>query len=153
MRKRTEKYRGGRTHGRGKKGGRGAGLRGGKGNAGLHKHKHTYMVKYDPYHFGRHGFKRHPSLKKEKGTLNVGIIQSDMQKFMEYGLAKKEGDTLVLDLLKSRYTKLLGGGNIKMSVTIRVHEATAKARQKVEAAGGKIEAEEKRPEANENSDE
>ncbi|HER45545.1 MAG TPA: 50S ribosomal protein L15, partial [Thermoplasmatales archaeon] len=32
------------THGKGKKGGRGAGLRGGKGNAGLHKHKFSYML-------------------------------------------------------------------------------------------------------------
>jgi len=139
MRRRTEKYRGSRTHGRGKKGGRGAGLRGGKGNAGLHKHKHTYMVKYDPYHFGRYGFKRHASLKKEKVTLNVGIIQTNMQKFIEYGLAKKEGTGFVIDLTQSKYEKLLGGGNIKMPVTIRVQEATAAAKMKIEAAGGKVE--------------
>ena len=143
MRKRTEKYRGSRTHGRGKKGGRGAGLRGGKGNAGLHKHKHTYMVKYDPYHFGRHGFKRHASLQEDKKTINVGAIESDMSKFLEYGIAKKEGDKIVMDLTQSQYTKLLGGGNIKMPVTIRVHEATVKAKEKIEAAGGKVEAEEK----------
>ncbi|MBA3044719.1 MAG: 50S ribosomal protein L15 [Candidatus Thermoplasmatota archaeon] len=143
MRKRTEKYRGSRTHGRGKKGGRGAGLRGGKGNAGLHKHKHTYMVKYAPDHFGRHGFKRHASLKDDKVTVNVGVIQSDLSRFVEYGLAKKEGDVMVIDLTKSKYSKLLGGGNIKMPVTIRVHEVTAKAREKIEAAGGKVEAEEK----------
>ncbi len=143
MRRRTEKYRGSRTHGRGKKGGRGAGLRGGKGNAGLHKHKHTYMVKYDPYHFGRHGFKRHASLHDDKETVNVGTIQSDMHTFLEKGFAKKEGDTFVVDLTQSQYSKLLGGGNIKMPVTIRVREATAKAREKIEAAGGKVEAEEK----------
>ena len=143
MRRRTEKYRGSRTHGRGKKGGRGAGLRGGKGNAGLHKHKHTYMVKYDPYHFGRHGFKRHKSLHEDKETINVGAIQSGISKYLDEGIAKKEGGTIVLDLTQSKHSKLLGGGNIKIPVTIRVHEATAKARQKVEAAGGKVEAEEK----------
>ena len=54
----TSKYRGGRTHGRGRKAGRGAGLRGGRGNAGLHKHKWISTVKYSPEHFGRRGFKR-----------------------------------------------------------------------------------------------
>ena len=41
-----------RTHGRGKKSGRGAGIHGGRGNAGLHKHKFMHMLKYDPDHFG-----------------------------------------------------------------------------------------------------
>jgi large subunit ribosomal protein L15 len=54
----TRRFRGSRTHGRGHKAGRGKGKRGGFGNAGLHKHKFKWMVKYDPDHFGRHGFKR-----------------------------------------------------------------------------------------------
>ena len=41
----TDKYRGSRTHGRGKKAGRGAGKRGGKGNAGLLKHKYISIIK------------------------------------------------------------------------------------------------------------
>ena len=53
----TQKFRGSRTHGRGKKAGRGAGKHGGHGNAGLHKHKYIHMLKFDPMHFGRHGFK------------------------------------------------------------------------------------------------
>src|SRR5438477_64347 len=59
---RTRKLRGSRTHGRGKKHGRGAGGRGGTGNAGLHKHKFKSMIKYDPEHFGRHGFTRHAQM-------------------------------------------------------------------------------------------
>ena len=146
MRRRTEKYRGSRTHGRGKKGGRGAGLRGGKGNAGLHKHKYIYTVKYDPDHFGRHGFKRHASLHDDKETINVGSIQTELPKYLEYGLAQKSDKGIVIDLTQSKYNKLLGGGSIKTPVTIRVHEATAMAKQKVEAAGGKIEVPEKNDE-------
>src|SRR3989442_6773083 len=56
---RTRKLRGSRTHGRGKKHGRGAGGRGGTGNARLHKHKFKWMIKYDPEHFGPRGFFRH----------------------------------------------------------------------------------------------
>src|SRR3989454_8864250 len=56
---RTRKLRGSRTHGRGKKHGRGAGGRGGTGMAGLHKHKFKWMIEYDPEHFGPRGFFRH----------------------------------------------------------------------------------------------
>src|SRR2546427_8353697 len=56
---RTRKLRGSRTHGRGKKHGRGAGGRGGTGMAGLHKHKFKGMIKYDPEHFGPRGVFRH----------------------------------------------------------------------------------------------
>src|SRR2546427_12149412 len=56
---RTRKLRGSRTHGRGKKHGRGAGGRGGTGMAGLHKNKFKWMIKYDPEHFGTRGFFRH----------------------------------------------------------------------------------------------
>jgi len=138
MRHRTEKYRGRRTHGRGKKAGRGAGLRGGKGNAGLHKHKYMHMLKFDPYHFGRHGFKRHAP-KKKIAPINVGNLQTELPLLIEYGLAKKGEKGMVIDLTNSKYNKLLGGGSIKTPLTIRVAEATAIARQKVEAAGGKVE--------------
>src|SRR2546426_9470164 len=56
---RTRKLRGSRTHGRGKKHGRGAGGRGGTGMAGLHKNKFKWMIKYDPEHFGPRGVFRH----------------------------------------------------------------------------------------------
>jgi large subunit ribosomal protein L15 len=145
MRRRTEKYRGRRTHGRGKKAGRGAGLRGGKGNAGLHKHKYMHMLKFDPYHFGRHGFKRHAP-KKDVVPINVGSLQTELPKLIEYGLAKKAEKGMVIDLTDSKYNKLLGGGSIKTPLTIRVAEATAIARQKVEAAGGKVETPEQKNE-------
>ena len=63
------------THGRGKKGGRGAGLRGGRGNAGLLKHRHMHMTKNMPDHFGRHGFKRPQSILKKDKTINVGDLE------------------------------------------------------------------------------
>ena len=100
-------------------------------------------MKYDPYHFGRYGFKRHASLMEEKVTINVGNIQTELPTYLEYGLAKKSEKGILIDLTQSKYNKLLGGGSIKTPVTIRVHEATALAKQKVEAAGGKVEVPEK----------
>ena len=139
MSRKNERHRGSRTHGRGKKGGRGAGLRGGRGNAGLNKHNQLKVKIDNPRYFGRIGFKRHPSLHNNKGTINVGSIQLDLPKYLENGIAKKEGKNIVIDLTETDYEKLLGGGVIKSPLTIKVHEATQKAKDKVEAAGGKIE--------------
>ena len=41
-----------RTHGRGHKAGRGAGKRGGRGNAGMNKHRVMTRIKYMPGHWG-----------------------------------------------------------------------------------------------------
>jgi large subunit ribosomal protein L15 len=138
-RKRTEKMRGGRTHGRGKKAGRGAGKRGGRGNAGLHKHRHMHMLKNDPDHFGRKGFKRHPALSWDKTAVNVGHIQLNLQRYLESGIAKREGKTIVVDLTSTDVVKLLGAGEIKSPLTIKVFGATERAKEKVKAAGGKVE--------------
>ena len=139
MSRKNERHRGSRTHGRGKKAGRGAGLRGGRGNAGLNKHNQLKVKIDNPDYFGRKGFKRHPSLHNNKGTINVGSIQSDLPKYLENGMAKKEGKNIVIDLTETDYDKLLGGGVIKSPLTIKVNETTQKARDKVAAAGGKVE--------------
>jgi large subunit ribosomal protein L15 len=114
------------THGKGKKGGRGAGLRGGKGNAGLLKHKYMHMKKYDPDHFGRHGFKRPQSILKNVKIINVGDIE---EKFV----GKKE-----INLTKLGYDKLLGGGQIKTKIKITVDSASEKAIEKIKEKGGEV---------------
>ena len=114
------------THGRGKKAGRGAGLRGGKGNAGLIKHRWMYMMKNDPNHFGRHGFKRPQSILKEDKIINVGELEA---KFPD----KKE-----INLTEQGYDKLLGGGQIKTKMKITVDSASEKAVEKIKEKGGAV---------------
>jgi large subunit ribosomal protein L15 len=114
------------THGRGKKGGRGAGLRGGKGNAGLLKHRHMYMTKNMPNHFGRHGFKRPQSILKKVNAINVGQLE---EKFPD----KKE-----INLTEQGYDKLLGGGQIKTKMKITVDSASGKAVEKIKEKGGEV---------------
>lgn len=125
-RTKTKKFRGATTHGRGKKAGRGAGLRGGRGNAGLHKHKYMHMLKYMPDHFGRHGFKRPPSVIKKDKTINVGQLE---EKFPE----KKS-----IDLTKEGFDKLLGGGAINSNLKIKVKNASQKAVEKIKEKGGEV---------------
>jgi large subunit ribosomal protein L15 len=114
------------THGRGKKGGRGAGLRGGKGNAGLGKHRFMYMNKYMPDHYGSHGFKRPQSIIKKDKIINVGKLEE---------LFPGKTD---IDLTKEGYDKLLGGGNIKTKIKIKVDSASEKAVTKIEEKGGEV---------------
>ena len=126
---RTNKFRGSRYHGRGKKAGRGAGKRGGRGNAGINKHRLMTRLKYMPRHWGMHGFNRHPSLRKVNISINLQELQSIA-----------EGDSI--NLGEIGYDKLLGKGRIDRAINITVSKASALAVSKVEAAGGSVNIEE-----------
>jgi large subunit ribosomal protein L15 len=134
----TDRFRGSRTHGRGKKSGRGAGKRGGTGNAGLHKHKVMHMLKYMPDHFGRHGFKRPQKVVSAKITINVCDLEEQLEAMLKDGFAVKEGKTLKVDLTKMGIDKLLGSGQISVAMEISVADYTETAKQKVEESGGHI---------------
>jgi len=125
-RTKTKKFRGSMTHGRGKKAGRGAGLRGGRGNAGLLKHRYMHMVKNMPDHFGKHGFKRHPSLTKRNRTINVGQLED---------LYPGKND---IDLTKEGFDKLLGSGRLNKKLKIKVDYASERAIEKIKDKGGEL---------------
>lgn len=123
----ANKHRGrNRYHGRGKKAGRGAGKRGGRGNAGMNKHRVMTRIKYMPKHWGMHGFNRHPSLRNVNTTVNVGQLE------------EIAGDNDSINLTEMGIDKLLGSGKITKSLSITVSEASARAIEKVEAAGGSL---------------
>jgi large subunit ribosomal protein L15 len=120
------RYRGMRTHGYGQIGQhRHSGKQGGHGNAGLHKHKWSWMIINDPDHFGRDPFRPPGHLKPDR-WVNVGQL-----------------DTLAaggksLNLASMGIGKLLGSGEVSGAYEIRVDSFTKKAQAKIEAAGGKI---------------
>jgi len=126
--RRREKRRGHRTYHGSHKKWRGGGSRGGRGRAGLHKHKWSYVVKYEPEHFGKHGFKRPQSLVKEVRTINLRYIDK---------LAKKENKKEI-DLSQFGYEKVLGGGKITLPLTIKAKYFSKQAVKKIEKAGGKV---------------
>ncbi len=124
----ANKHRGrNRYHGRGKKAGRGAGKRGGRGNAGMNKHRVMTRIKYMPNHWGMHGFNRHPTLRTVFVTVNVSHLE-DMA---------KGSDTI--NLTELGIDKILGSGRINSALKVIVQEASARAVEKIEAAGGSIE--------------
>ena len=123
---RTNKFRGrSRYHGRGKKAGRGAGKRGGRGRAGIGKHKVMFRNKYLPGHWGMHGFNRHPKLRNVNVSINL-LQVSQM------------ADSDSINLTEMGYDKLLGSGRIDRALNITVGSASARAIEKVEAAGGSV---------------
>lgn len=138
MPSRTKKFRGYRTHGRGKKSGRGAGIIGGHGQAGLGKTGKIGMLKYDRDHYGRHGFKRPQCMVQANRTINVGELSEQIERFVSMGFAKKEGETYTVDLSQAGIDKLLGNGSIDIAVNVTVAEASEKAREKISGAGGSI---------------
>jgi ribosomal protein L15 len=95
--------------------------------AGLHKHKWSYLVKYAPDHFGSNQF-RPPNPVVVTRWANV----ADLSRFSSVGDGK-------IDLASLGYQKLLGGGSVNQSYDILVPKASAKAIEKIEAAGGKVE--------------
>src|SRR5271170_1211094 len=130
MRK-VRKQRGSRTHGYGQIGQhRHSGKQGGHGNAGLHKHKWSWLIKNDPDHFGRDPF-RPPSYHKVAKWANVG----DLGTFAEDGDGK---GPVSIDLEAKGVEKLLGSGYVTRAYNVRVSSYTEKAKQKLEEAGGKI---------------
>jgi len=126
----TKKFRGSATNGRGKKAGRGAGLRGGRGNAGLHKHRYATTVIWENQgyrHFGRVGFKRHPSISKANIVINVGRLEERFPGLTE------------IDLTAAGIDKLLGAGGVAAALTVKVGTASPSAVEKIQAAGGSVE--------------
>ncbi|MEM0128046.1 MAG: uL15m family ribosomal protein [Thermoplasmatales archaeon] len=137
VKQKTKKYRGS-LYGRGKKAGRGKGKRGGSGMAGLGKHRWIWMVKYEPDHYGSHGFVRHAQ-RREAKAINVGELDRSFNDLVQNGSARVENDRINVNLKEMGYTILLGGGQVGRPFYIKVGRATDRAVEKVRSAGGEVE--------------
>ncbi len=137
-RKKVGKYRGHSNHGGGmRKKRRGAGSRGGRGMAGTGKRAGQKKAGLPPM-LGSRGFlaRRNVALVK---TVNVEhFTPFVVGKLVNAGKATKEGSVVVIDLGVLGYGKLLGTGSVKGKLKFVVGEASAKAVEKVKAAGGDV---------------
>lgn len=130
------------THGSGaRKNKRKSGNKGGTGLSGTGKradHKKTLVQKlYGHNYFGKKGVTRGNNKRDIRQRINVRDIQLNIEK---YGKKAKEGYEIIL----SKY-KILGSGEVKDKLFITCSEASTKAIEKVEAAGGKVIVKEKKP--------
>jgi len=133
VRREKKRRRGERTYHGSHKKWRGGGSRGGRGAAGLHKHKWSYTVKYEPDHFGKDGFRR----PKKGRSINLRELEKMLPALLEKGLAQKEGDVVKINLKKLGYTKVLGAGGVSTPMVIEAEAFSEMAIKKLEAVGGK----------------
>ncbi|MEK6800415.1 MAG: uL15m family ribosomal protein [Nanoarchaeota archaeon] len=139
-RKKSSRYRGSHTHGRGgKKKARGSGHRGGVGMAGTGKRgdqKKTLILNlYGNDYFGKDKtLRRKPSPKLK--SINLEDINYKLSTFLENGEAKELSKNSYEINLKGY--KILGEGNIKEKLIIKASGASKAAVEKVKKSGGEI---------------
>lgn len=133
--RKVRKLRGSRTMGWGQVGQhRKSGGHGGAGNAGLHKHKWSWVLVHDPEHFGKNGF-HNPSSVRIKKWINVGDIKYILEKYKPQSM--RDG-LPVINLKELGIQKLLGKGDLDKPVFIIVENWTKKAEESIVKVGGKI---------------
>ena len=126
----SKKYLGQRSYGGGNtKNRRGKGSRGGKGYAGSTKQRWTYITAKEPDHFGNFGFSN-PNASYQLDIINLNTIQDQAIA----GKLKKKDDNYVLDF----DGKILGTGKLTLPVTATAKSFSAKAKKKIEEAGGTV---------------
>jgi large subunit ribosomal protein L15 len=123
-----KKYLGSRSCGAGNiKHRRGKGSRGGVGYGGT-KNKRTYLVKYEPDHFGRHGF------VPPRSTRLKEINLWEINKMIEGGKLEKDSSGKFIVELKGY--KVLGSGSLSSPVFIKAACFSKSAVDKIKGFGG-----------------
>lgn len=128
-RKKVTRMRGSKTHGWGmKKKHRGAGSRGGRGKAGMFRHKKSWRIRYDPDYLSKtKGFKVPIEVKQNIKTITLKDVDI---------LAKNLNKTEI-DVSQLGFDKVLSSGKLTQALTIKANKIVEKAKEKIEKAGGK----------------
>ena len=126
-----KEYLGHRSHGRGNcKNRRGSGNRGGRGMAGIDKHKWSWAMVNAPDYFGKHGFNRPTGLRKEMPVVHLFEIN---QQAVNNLLEKKGGKFLF-----SFKGKVLATGKVTLPLSIKADAWSKNVEKKLGENGGDI---------------
>lgn len=139
MTSKKRRQRGTRTHGGGsQKNRRGAGHRGGRGDAGREKHE---FHRYDP--LGKHGFTRPDAVRDDVVEVSVQKLDEDAAVLAAEGVAEETGEgyeidarEVVEDGWEADAVKVLGNGQVRNALTVTADAFTAGAVALIEEAGG-----------------
>ncbi|ADM27021.1 LSU ribosomal protein L15P [Ignisphaera aggregans DSM 17230] len=116
-----------------------SGSRGGRGAAGMHKHKWSWVIKYFRDWFGKKGFvPRNPVKTVEVREITLAQIDSLVYRLIKDGKAVYEDGKIVIDLSKMGINKVIGSGRISYPIKLLTYSITEKAREKIEKAGGTV---------------
>ena len=137
--RKTRKYRGSRTCGGGSaKNRRGAGHRGGRGNAGIKKHYKSWYLAKDPSALVKKGDGRPRILARLPRAVNIGTLEERLESLLSQGIAKEVDGKIHIDLAEAGYDRLLGAGVVRRPWVIKAGAASRTAVEKVSAAGGEV---------------
>ncbi|MFX1346351.1 MAG: uL15m family ribosomal protein [Promethearchaeota archaeon] len=147
--RKVRKMRGRRTHGYGRVGQhRKTGQRVGRGKTTQwKKSKKSYYLKQkelgfpDPdWDLGKKGFKRPQDMTRisKVNTLNVKDLDQKIESLVIEKKASKSGNTYSINLNDVNIQKVLGRGEITKKINISVKNASKRAIEKIESAGGTI---------------
>jgi len=137
-RKKNTRQRAHTTHGWGSmKKHRGAGNRGGRGNAGSGKRSDSKKPRIwkNKKYFGKHGFTRHSS-KTKINPINISYFEANAEKLLQTEKITKENDIYIIDSEKLGFNKILGSGNLSKKLKISALYFSKGAIEKIEKAGG-----------------
>ncbi|MDH3191511.1 MAG: 50S ribosomal protein L15 [Nitrosopumilus sp.] len=131
--RKTRKLRGGRNMGWGQIGQhRASGHKGGLGVSGMMKHHYSTLLKEDPNHFGHDStHPPHPNITKKWAS-----VRDLDDLFSKFG--KEEEGKKIIDLGAAGFDKLLGGGKVSNTYTVKVNKFTATSEEKIKAVGGEV---------------
>ncbi|WP_336135981.1 uL15m family ribosomal protein [Natronomonas amylolytica] len=139
MTSKKRRQRGSRTHGGGShKNRRGAGHRGGRGNAGRDKHEYH---NHEP--LGKSGFKRPQKTDRDVETINLRELDEDISILVADDVAEESGDGYTVDardVVENGYdadvVKVLGGGQVHNALEVVADAFSDEAEEALEGAGG-----------------
>ena len=130
-RKKKNKVRGERTHGKGDtKNNRGGGCRGGRGKAGANKGKFASIGRF----LNR---KTRLKAKPKKDSITLGYLDTKLDSLVAKGKVEMDGKKYVITP-EAGYEKILSQGNTTKQLILKIN-ASKKAIEKIESAGGKFE--------------
>lgn len=90
-----------------------------------------------PGYFGKHGFTRPPEVRREISAINVGELDERLDELLQQGIAKREGEKIVVDVGALGFGRVLGGGHVTRPIEVIAKEFVGSAKRKLEEAGGK----------------
>lgn len=131
--RRIRKTRGSRTQGYGRVGQhRDTGSKGYR-KCGRHKAKWSYVIRFEPDYFGKHGFTSRKSLNRKMNSINVGKLDE-----IAVEITAENNKSRIIYLERLGYTKLLGSGKIKQPLVVKVASYSRSAAEKIKNAGGQV---------------
>lgn len=137
-RKKSSRQQGSTTHGWGRNKHRNSGQRGGYGNAGSGKKcdsKKTSNWATD--YFGKHGFVRKGQVE-HINAINIRDVEDKIPTWLANKQVTKEADTIIIDLGKIGYNKLLSTGKLTRKIKITVKKAAEGTAEKIKQTGGEL---------------